>query len=73
MEPENLVFLDKNVILLGLSRTHSRSQPGTRVSKKKTFYRGAKVTAIGTINIREFQKINDPKQRCKRRLLNRRE
>jgi len=34
IEPENLVFLDENVILLGLSRTHSRSQPGTRVSKK---------------------------------------
>jgi putative transposase len=34
-----------------LTRTHARSQPGTRVTKLKPFYRGAKVTAIGAISI----------------------
>ena len=34
-----------------LARTHARSQPGTRVSSFKPFYRGAKVTAIGAISI----------------------
>jgi putative transposase len=28
-----------------LARTHARSQPGTRVSSLKPFYRGAKLTA----------------------------
>jgi putative transposase len=43
--------LDETGILLGLARTHARSQPGTRVSSLKPFYRGAKVTAIGAISI----------------------
>lgn len=51
IEPKNLVFLDETGILLGLARTHSRSQPGTRVADIKPFYRGAKVTAIGAISI----------------------
>ena len=51
IEPKNLVFLDETGILLGLSRTHARSQPGTRVTELKPFYRGAKVTAIGAISI----------------------
>ncbi len=34
-----------------LTRTHARSQPGTRVSSLKPFYRGAKITAIGAISI----------------------
>jgi hypothetical protein len=30
IEPENLVFLDETGVLLGLTRTHARSQMGTR-------------------------------------------
>ena len=51
IEPTNLVFLDETAILLGLSRTHARSQRGTRAYQKKAFYRGAKVTAIGAISM----------------------
>lgn len=51
IEPENLVFLDETGILLGLTRTHARSAPGTRVTELKPFYRAAKVTAIGAISI----------------------
>lgn len=51
IEPENLVFLDETAILLGATRTHARSQPGTRVCSLKPFYRSAKVTAIGAISI----------------------
>ena len=51
IELENLVFLGETGIILGLSRTHARSQRGTRVSQKKAFYRGAKVTAFGAVNI----------------------
>lgn len=29
IEPENLVFLDETGVLLGLARTHARSQIGT--------------------------------------------
>ena len=50
IEPDNLVFLDETGILLGLTRTHARSAPGTRVYELKPFYRGAKVTAIGAIS-----------------------
>jgi putative transposase len=34
-----------------LARTHARSQPGTRVSFLKPFYRAEKITAIGAISI----------------------
>ena len=51
IEPKNLVFLDETGIILGLSRTHARSQRGTRVYQKKAFYRGAKVTAMGAISM----------------------
>lgn len=51
IEPENLVFLDETGILLGLTRTHARSNPCTRVTELKPFYRAAKVTAIGAISI----------------------
>ncbi|MEG4213117.1 transposase [Microcoleus sp. S13_B4] len=34
-----------------LARTHARSQPRTRLSSLKPFYRGAKVTAIGAFSI----------------------
>lgn len=52
-EPENLVFLDETGILLGLTRTHARSQPGTKVTELKPFYRAAKVTAIGAISLKK--------------------
>jgi len=51
IKPKNLVFLDETGILLGLTRTHARSQSGTRVASLKPFYRAAKITAIGAISI----------------------
>lgn len=43
--------MDEAGILLGLTRTHARSQPGRRVTELKPFYPGAKVTAIGAISM----------------------
>jgi len=51
IEPQNLVFKDETGILLGLARTHARSQPGTKATQLKPFYRSAKVTAIGAVSI----------------------
>lgn len=51
IDPDNLVFLDETGILLSLTRTHARSEQGTRAYDIKPFYRGAKVTAIGAISI----------------------
>ncbi len=34
-----------------MTRTHARSQPGTRVSFLKSFYRAPKITALGAISI----------------------
>ena len=45
------MFLDETGILLGLARTHARSQPGTKATELKPFYRSAKVTAIGAVSI----------------------
>ena len=45
------MFLDETGILLGLTRTHSRSPSGTRVAEIKPFYQGVKVTAIGAISM----------------------
>lgn len=53
IQPENLVFLDETGILLGLTRTHARSQMGTRAYSLNPFYRGAKVTVIGAISIKK--------------------
>ncbi|MEH2114903.1 transposase [Nostoc sp.] len=53
VEPENLVFLDETAILLGLTRTHARSQMGTRAYSFNPFYRGSKVTVIGAISIKK--------------------
>lgn len=47
------MFLDETGIMLGATRTHARSQPGTRVSELKPFYRGAKITAIGAISLQK--------------------
>ena len=53
IEVENLVFLDETGIMLGLARTHARSQVGTRVGGIKPFYRGSKVTVIGAISLQK--------------------
>lgn len=51
IDPKNLVFLDETGVLLGLTRTHARSQRGTRAYAVKPFYRGQKVTVIGAISL----------------------
>jgi hypothetical protein len=43
--------LDETGVLLGLTRTHARSQKGTRAYSVNPFYRGAKVTVIGAISM----------------------
>lgn len=53
IDPEDLVFLDEMGILLGLTRTHARSPRGTRVYDLKPFYRGAKITVIGAISLKQ--------------------
>ncbi|WP_445305061.1 IS630 family transposase [Microcoleus sp. Pol12B4] len=53
IEPENLVFLDEMGVLLGLTRTHARSPYGQRVYDLKPFYRGAKVTVIGAVSLKQ--------------------
>ncbi|MGD1912045.1 MAG: hypothetical protein ACFB2X_14670 [Rivularia sp. (in: cyanobacteria)] len=40
-------------VLLGLTRPLARSERGTRVHDFKPFYRGAKVTVIGAISIKQ--------------------
>ena len=40
IDPENLVFIDETGVMLGLTRTHARSNKGTRVYEMKPFYRG---------------------------------
>jgi transposase len=53
IEPSNLVFLDETGVLLGLARTHARSPQGSRVYELKPFYRGAKVSVIGAISLKQ--------------------
>ena len=53
IDPENLVFIDEMGVLLGLTRPLARSERGTRVHDFKPFYRGAKVTVIGAISIKQ--------------------
>ncbi len=40
-------------VLLGLTRTHARSSRGCRVYDLKPFYRGAKVTVVGAISLKQ--------------------
>jgi putative transposase len=40
-------------VLLGLTRTQARSFQGSRVYDFKPFYRGAKVTVIGAISLKQ--------------------
>jgi transposase len=49
---KNLVFLDETGVLLGLNRTHARSELGTRAYAVKPFYAGKRVTVIGAISIK---------------------
>ena len=45
--------MDETGVILGLTRTHARSQIGTRAYSFNPFYRGAKVTVIGAISIKK--------------------
>ncbi|NEQ18697.1 MAG: IS630 family transposase [Microcoleus sp. SIO2G3] len=54
VDPENLIFIDEMGVLLGLTRTEARSPHGSRVYDFKPFYRGAKVTVIGAISLKEI-------------------
>jgi putative transposase len=40
-------------VLLGLTRTQARSPHGTRVYDLKPFYRGAKITVVGAISLKQ--------------------
>jgi hypothetical protein len=42
IDPNNLIFLDKMGVLLGLTRTHARSKCGSIVYDLKPFYRWQK-------------------------------
>ncbi len=53
IDPVNLVFIDEMGVLLGLKRTHARSFNGSRVYDFKPFYRGAKITVIGAISLKQ--------------------
>ena len=59
IEPKNLVFLDETGVLLGLTRTHARSQKGTRAYAIKPFYRGKKVTVIGAISFKRVVALTE--------------
>ena len=39
---------------MGLTRTHARSRYGSRVYNLKPFYRGAKNTVVGAINLKKI-------------------
>ena len=52
--PKKSSLLDETGVLLGLTRTHARSQLGTRAYAVKPFYRGKKITVIGAIS---FQRV----------------
>jgi putative transposase len=43
--------LDETGLILGLNRTHARSQVATRVRALKLFYRSAKITVSGAISM----------------------
>jgi putative transposase len=53
IDPENLVFIDEMGVLLGLTRTHARSEHGSRVYDFKPYYRGAKISVIGAISLKK--------------------
>jgi putative transposase len=45
--------LDEIGVLLGLTRTHARSRCGSKVYDLKPFYRGAKISVVGTISLKK--------------------
>ncbi|MEH2388380.1 MAG: transposase [Nostoc sp.] len=53
IDREDLVFIDEMGVLLGLTRTHARSDRGSRVYDFKPYYRGAKVSVIGGISFKK--------------------
>jgi hypothetical protein len=53
IDPNNIVFLEEMGVLLGLTRTQARSRCGSRVYDLKPFYRGAKITVFGAINLKK--------------------
>jgi putative transposase len=53
IDPLDLIFLDEMGVLLGLTRTHARSNRGSRVYDFKPYYRGAKVSVIGGISLKK--------------------
>ncbi|MFM6138553.1 MAG: IS630 family transposase [Cuspidothrix sp.] len=57
LDPENLVFIDEMGVLLGLTRTHARSERGSKVYDFKPYYRGAKVSVIGAISLKKVLSV----------------
>ena len=53
IDPNNLVFLDKMGVLLGLTRTHARSRYGSRVYNLKPFYPAGKITVVGAVSFKQ--------------------
>ena len=57
IDPENLVFIDETGIILGLIRTHTGSNKGTRIYEVKPSYIPQKVTVIGTAVIQKVVQL----------------
>jgi len=58
--------LDETGLILGLNRTHVRSQVATRVRELKPFYRAAKITVIGAISMNKvlaLMRMNDSRDK----------
>ncbi|MEG4443427.1 hypothetical protein QUB47_24085 [Microcoleus sp. AT9_B5] len=53
IDPNNLVYLDKMGVLLGLTRTHARSRYGSRVYNLKLFYRIGEITVVGAVSFKK--------------------
>lgn len=53
IDPQDLVFIDEMGVLLGMTRTHARSEYGSRVYDFKPYYRGAKISVIGAISLKK--------------------
>jgi putative transposase len=58
--------LDETGLILGLNKTHARSQVGTRVRELKPFYGAAKITVIGALSTNKvlvLMTMNDSRDR----------
>lgn len=53
IDPDDLVFIDEMAVLLGLTRTHARSDRSSRAYDFKPYYRGAKISVIGGISLKK--------------------